>query len=660
MLRCVLVAVAVVAALTLPTPAADPDLNGSWLITYAPRGGTSEINMAIVKVETRDGKPTATVVATPPAKGVGPAPFVREFKVSGKEVTVGLSTGASFVGVIGSDPKVILGGFGTDTTQFRARMARTDQTAIEVALTRGNPPEPMVKAQQLSTQPAILRSRAAQEQDPEKKKELTQQAAAAQKEADEKIPGLYREVVARHADDPVAMDAAAVLLQMAARANVTADEAAKLIALFEKHSAAHGEKFTRVNLIPALNVYKTILTKAGKADEAKAVAARVAKIQLVGAEAAAKNLTDADPPATQARVLAAYQSALQKAGRTAEAKDVAVRVGKLELAATEPAAKKLTDTDPPLVQSRALAAYLAALEKVGRTDEAKDVAARLARVEARIDEEYLAKPPAFPPEPFAGRKDRSANRVAVMELFTGAQCPPCVAADVAFDGLAKSYKPTDLVLIQYHLHIPGPDPMTNPDAQDRASYYGANSTPSTFFNGKSAAGGGGGMAAAGNKFKQYAGVIDPILEQTTPVKLAGKATRAGDKIDIAVDVAGAEGEDLKLRLLVVEETVRFSGGNGLRFHHHVVRAMPGGAEGVALKDRAMRHAATADVAEVRFGLEGYLTDFASTRPFPQPGRPLDMKHLKVIALVQSDKTKEILQAVQIEVEGTAAGTGGSR
>jgi hypothetical protein len=616
--------VAVVAAANLSAPAADPDLSGNWLICYTARGGASEVNFAIVKVETKDGKPTATVVATP---GKGAPVSVKEFKVSGKEVTVGLSNGPAFVGTVGSDPKLIVGAFGNDQLQFRGRMVRTDKDTIDAPTTKASVPEPMARAQQL----------------------------AAQKDPDNKVPGLYREVVARHADDPAAMDAALSLLQMGARANVTPDEAGKLVALIEKRSAPYGERFARVNLIPALNTYKAILEKAGKADEAKAVAVRVATMQLVAAEAAAKKLTDADPAATQARVLAAYESALKKAGRTAEAKDVALKVGKLELAATEPAAKKLTDTDPPLVQSRALAAYLAALEKAGRAEEAKDVAARLAKVEARLDEEYLAKAPPFKPEPFAGRKDRSANKVAVMELFTGAQCPPCVAADVAFDNLAKMYKPTDLVLIQYHLHIPGPDPMTNPDAQDRASYYGANSTPNTFFNGKSAAGGGGGMAQAEGKYRQYVGVIDPILEQTTPVKLAGKATRAGARINIAVDVAGAEGDDLKLRLLVVEETVRFGGGNGLRFHHHVVRAMPGGADGVALKEKALRHAATADVGEVRSGLESYLTDFASTRPFPQPGRPLDLKHLRVIALVQSDKTKEILQAVQFEVEGAAAG-----
>ena len=144
----------------------------------------------------------------------------------------------------------------------------------------------------------------------------------------------------------------------------------------------------------------------------------------------------------------------------------------------------------------------------------------------------------------------------------------------------------------------------------------------------------------------------------TPVKVTGKATRAGDKVNIAVEVDGADGENLRLRLVVVEETVKFAGGNGLRFHHHVVRALPGGADGVAIKDKSLRHTATADVGEVRAGLEKYLTGYAETRPFPQPGRPTDMAHLKVIALVQSDKTKEILQAAQLEVEGGAAG--GSR
>ena len=62
----------------------------------------------------------------------------------------------------------------------------------------------------------------------------------------------------------------------------------------------------------------------------------------------------------------------------------------------------------------------------------------------RADAEYLR---AFPPlkvEPFAGSK--KDNRTVLVELFTGAQCPPCVAADIAFElvgliiGLVRSPK----------------------------------------------------------------------------------------------------------------------------------------------------------------------------------------------------------------------------
>ena len=41
--------------------------------------------------------------------------------------------------------------------------------------------------------------------------------------------------------------------------------------------------------------------------------------------------------------------------------------------------------------------------------------------------------PPFRPEPFKGRKDPKADGVVLMELFTGAQCMPCVSTDVAFD-----------------------------------------------------------------------------------------------------------------------------------------------------------------------------------------------------------------------------------
>ena len=91
-----------------------------------------------------------------------------------------------------------------------------------------------------------------------------------------------------------------------------------------------------------------------------------------------------------------------------------------------------------------------------------------------------------------------------MELFTGTQCCPCVAADVALGALAQTYEPTELALLQYHMHIPGPDPMTNLDTEARWKHYlGAFAptktqfgVPTAVFNGKTFRVGGGAMAAA--------------------------------------------------------------------------------------------------------------------------------------------------------------------
>ena len=59
---------------------------------------------------------------------------------------------------------------------------------------------------------------------------------------------------------------------------------------------------------------------------------------------------------------------------------------------------------------------------------------------------------------------------------------------------------------------------------------------------------------------------------------------------------------------------------------------------------------TVDLNKLREGFHNYLDNYAETkRPFPQPGRPMSMDHMCVIAFVQDDATREILQAVQVPV-----------
>ena len=612
MLRPVLLAVAVVAiASHAPAPAA-PDLGGNW--TFSTVTPTGESVVCILKVDTKGGKPAATVAFAPENVETTVKDFVatdsavsftlkqvRTFKTAKGDQKS--ATELTFVGAPGKDPKLVLGSTGTDRVRTRAKLAATDKTelAANELFVRTKLPEPMTQAQQLNAKVTQAQIAMQREKDADKRKELQKEYAAAAREAAEKSPALYRAVVEKHADSPAALDAALTVLRGAARTKLTPDDAALFVKAVQQHGTPYGPLFVGVTLAP---VAETLAGQSG-----------LEAVALAAIEPAAKALADDHPAATQALVLSAYEKALTKAGKAAEA---------------------------------------------------KPVAARLAKLEEKIDAEYLATVPPFKPTPFAGRKDKNANRVVMMELFTGATCPPCVAADAAFDGLIKAYKPTDLVLVQYHMHIPGPDPMTNPDTVARWDYYrklfedDVRGVPCSLFNGKVLGGGGGGMAAAENKFGQYTGFINPALEETTAVKIAGKATRAGDKIDIGVEVADAAGDDVKLRLLVVEDTVKYAGSNGIRFHHHVVRAMPGGATGFAVKDKALKMTTTADLGEVRKSLTKYLDDFTAENPnrtFTRPDRPMDMKSVRVIAMVQDDKTGEILQARQIEIEGGAAAGG---
>jgi hypothetical protein len=556
---------------------------GNYILYYAP-AAASEQGLFLIKVEHKGGKDVVEVLdpsdgATVDSAAIENRKVLIRFKAFGRDL--------SFDGTISEkDPKSIVGSFGDDQLITRSRLTPTENEKMQQAdrFKAVKLPESMTKAMQLGAKVPQLNFKLRQAKDDESRAEVKKQIEEAKKEADEKVPGLYAEVLEKHADSPAVVDAALALLGRAEKSAKPAD-AAKWLKAAETFAAPYGARYQ--------------LEIASK---------------CVSALANQKGFENV---------------ALEAAARMEQAINETTTVGQ---------------------QSRVLKALHAAQEKAGKTDLAKQTELRIAKIETALDKEYLAKVPPFKPKSFEGRKGKS-DRVVVFELFTGAQCPPCVAADVAFDALEKTYKPKDLILLQYHMHIPGPDPLTNPDSEARWKFYGnLRGTPSSLFNGKVNPGGGGGMAQAEGKFKSYQGVIDPLLEETSPIKLSGGIATKGDKLSIKVDVDGIKegGESLKLRFVLVEESIRYTGGNGLRFHHHVVRAFPGGVAGMELKDKSATKTADVDLAELRKNLTKYLDDHAKESPFPNADRPLALKNLRVVAFVQDDGSKEILQAIQLE------------
>jgi hypothetical protein len=348
-----------------------------------------------------------------------------------------------------------------------------------------------------------------------------------------------------------------------------------------------------------------------------------------------------------------------KAAKAAEAygprweREISLRIAEIlaeeeEYAATSldyarKADRFLDPKDKPSIQKRTLELLVKALNASKKADEAKEAEARLKKISTDI------KPLAF-----AGRKEKS-DRVALVELFTGAECPPCVAADKAFDALAETYKPSEVVLLEYHLHIPRPDPLTSPDGLERARYYGGaiRGTPTLMFNGQPGPAVGGDAYDAADGYDDCVAALDPLLNTASKVSLKAAATRKGNKINITAEAAdvSSPGEKIRLRLVLVEDVVSYKGGNGISQYRSVVRALPGGPNGMALKEKTGKQTAEVDLDELRKTLKKYLDDYAEKEDaFPNKERPMELKKLRVIAFVQNDQTREIYQAVQVEVK----------
>jgi thiol-disulfide isomerase/thioredoxin len=187
--------------------------------------------------------------------------------------------------------------------------------------------------------------------------------------------------------------------------------------------------------------------------------------------------------------------------------------------------------------------------------------------EARLESKQRELP--FHPQPFQAGPDWKGKAV-VVELFTGSECPPCVAADLAVDGLLETFSPKYLAVLEYHLPIPRPDPLMNHATALRASHYGVRSAPSVFFDGQPLTGGGGPFYMAEAKYDQYLKQIRQRINAHPGLKLGLTATRLGDDVQIAYTLDKAL-DNVGYHIALVQKEEKFSGGNGILFHKMVVR-----------------------------------------------------------------------------------------
>lgn len=528
----VALAVAALAGLCRPAPAADASFAGVWklIVTAMPEG--VDHTMFLVKIETRGGTPKGLMLTTPVEKFENTV--VDEVLISDRKMSFVLTTGDRQVPAIpvvlfapegDGKPERLLGSCDYERQRVFIRAERTKDFTI-------------AKDKAITPLPGIADLRKAQKT-----------GFSAEKES------ILKEIIAKYPDLPI--------------------------------------------------VY-------------------YARLELVNVMAAA-GAPDAE-----------INAEIDRAGKFAERYD--------------PTMRPTVVTQGLLAEAAGLKVLLDGLKRSNKATEAKAVEDRLAALEETVlaEEEKAAIP--FKVKPFAGRKTKG-DRVVVVELFTGTSCPPCVAADVAFDAAKMTYKPADVIFLEYHLHIPAPDPMTVKDGEKRGDFYEVGGTPTLLINGKAGPPIGGSREMGYGAYSQLTAAINSALEAPGGVKLTLKAQRQGDQVEMQAQYADLKtiGKDVKLRFLVVEERVRFAASNGQKIFHQVVRGFAGGVEGTSLMDNKGEESRKASLAEMTKELRDQVEEFNKMRPFTDADKPLELKRLKVVALIQNDKTHEIYQAAQVDL-----------
>ncbi|MBX3437374.1 MAG: hypothetical protein KF861_07795 [Planctomycetaceae bacterium] len=250
------------------------------------------------------------------------------------------------------------------------------------------------------------------------------------------------------------------------------------------------------------------------------------------------------------------------------------------------------------------------------------------------------------------------QQVVLGELFTGASCPPCVAGDIATSALQTIYPQSRFVMLRYHQHIPGPDPMTVPDGEQRRDYYAIQGTPMIYLNGiRGPAIGGDQFIHSGLVLGTLQQAISPLLNQTSElsIDLTADMSADGKSIHVTARVDGTDEypENWRLRLCLAEESIHYPAPNGIRVHEMVVRFMPGGSNGVIAKDGALSYEADIAVDDILANIEEGIQLANARSGGSLPLLNVKISQLQLVGFVQDDDTQEILQTASCPVNGMA-------
>ena len=182
----------------------------------------------------------------------------------------------------------------------------------------------------------------------------------------------------------------------------------------------------------------------------------------------------------------------------------------------------------------------------------------------------------------------TTDRTVLVELFTGADCGPCVNVDRGLGAFLDNYNQDQVAALVYHRPIPQPDKLSTLETGDRHAFYippleGA-STPNYWVDGTNAAVGGFGTPADGEQW--FEGKYSTQSVNKSQLSINVDAQIAPSMYgQVWVNVTALEALDyanLYLHVVVVRKYYGpWNGGNGVFDHIYTVRKMLPDADGEA-------------------------------------------------------------------------------
>ncbi|MCL1894608.1 MAG: hypothetical protein FWG02_10345 [Holophagaceae bacterium] len=263
-------------------------------------------------------------------------------------------------------------------------------------------------------------------------------------------------------------------------------------------------------------------------------------------------------------------------------------------------------------------------------------------------EKIMETRPFSPPE-FKAPKNWKGKTV-LAEVFTGSECPPCVAAGFGFDGLKEYYPSQYLVVLKYHLPIPRYDPMMNPATKRRQDYYAIRSTPTAILDGVKPLLASGGRTASFNTFTRAKDEIDTLLTNPVDITIKATATIEGDNVSVNCEFSKiVDKADYHVVLAQTEE--EFKGFNGINNHKMVVRDIQTFAPTASASVRFV-------IPESEELASTYITEWGKTAPparisgskWPQQNNTINRTNLKAVVFVQDKESKQVHNAYIVDVK----------